>query len=100
MALPGLPKTGNDAIDRALAQIERAMAVLDDANIWRNATVLKDVVLTTTAKDVAHGLNRVPQRWAVIDRNANAVVYRSGKATAESIPLKASATVTVTLVIR
>lgn len=58
------------------------------------------VALTTTTALVKHGLGKKFTGWLVVDSTANAVVYRDTTSTADNkvhIPLKASATTTVSL---
>lgn len=98
--MASLPRTGDTATDRALDVLGQWIRDVERTNVFANSTTLTGITLGTTAKDVPHGLGRVPQRWSVLDQDANAVIWRSGKADASVLPLKASATVTVTLVIR
>lgn len=60
---------------------------------------VKGVVLGATTVLVPHQLGKLPIAWQVTDLNASAVVFRDPTiaTTADTIPLKASATVTVDL---
>jgi len=40
-------------------------------------TYLKDIQITTTAQDFVHGLGEVPQGFIVLDKQGNAVIWRS-----------------------
>lgn len=55
------------------------------------------VTLTTGVTRVSHGLGRAPVAWQLVDKNAQADVWRNGTANSDTIPLQASATVTVTI---
>jgi hypothetical protein len=65
-----------------------------------DGVLLEDVVLTTAALNVSHGLGRPVTGYMVIKRNANAVVYdneSSNTKKTQFLILRASATVTVSL---
>lgn len=59
--------------------------------------LLTDVALTTAVTRVRHNLGRTPIGFLVIDRTADARVYRSGAATPQHLPLIASVAATVSL---
>lgn len=73
-----------------------AIKALDSPGL-RKVTI-KGVVLTTTALAVSHQLGKRPVGWQVIDKNAQGDVWREGDSNKDTIPLRASATVTVDLV--
>jgi|ERR1700759_2067623 len=72
-----------------------AIKALDAAGV-RKITV-HSIALGTTTVAVAHQLGKKPVGWQIIDKNAQADVWRDSTQTTtnDTIPLKASATVTV-----
>jgi|SRR5690349_22837955 len=84
--------------DPSLRQVRTAIATLNEPGV-RKVTV-KSVALGATTMNVPHQLGKTPVGWQVIDKNAQADVWRdpAGTVTNDTIPLKASATVTVDLV--
>jgi hypothetical protein len=85
--------TIRDPDDQFQRDARKAVRTLD-APGTRKVTLSKVVLGVTTVK-VPHQLGRIPTGWLIIDRNANAVVWRDTSATNDYLPLKASATVTV-----
>lgn len=59
--------------------------------------VLEDLALSTTVRVVNHGLGYKPRGWVVVDKDADARIYRSANKSATTISLTASATVTATV---
>ncbi len=81
-------------------QREARNAIKDIANISLvSGVLLSDVSIATTATRVSHGLGRVPKGWFVVDRTADARVYRDSTGTERKtfLTLKASAACTVSL---
>lgn len=79
-----------DNIERAFRQVV-TKEILD-------GRLIQDVVITTASVAVSHGLGRTLVGWVVVDKNANADVWRVGTANADTLlTLDASATVTVDL---
>lgn len=89
------PVTSGDPTTR---QVRTAIQTLDTPGI-RKITV-KAVVLGVATVNVPHQLRKAPIGWQITDQNAQADVWRdpAGVVTNDTIPLKASATVTVDLV--
>ena len=85
---------GSTILDRLGDLIEESFDSLAQA-------VTNDVIVTATlgATDVivTHGLGYPPKTWEVVDRDANATVWRTAVATTKTITLRASASVKVAL---
>lgn len=65
-----------------------------------SANIIKDVVISTTFTDVAHGLGRIYQGWQIVDIQGDARVWRDTASIQDKtkfITLRSSATVTVSL---
>lgn len=65
-----------------------------------NGVLVENIVLTTTTTRVSHSLNRSYNGYIIVKMNADARVWVDTTTTADSdkfIPLKASASVTVSL---
>lgn len=102
MSLPALKKTRSENVD-----VRRLEDAVDDvvrplsSNPLLDGRLIEGVAITSgTTKLVDHGLGRAWRGWYVVDRNANANVYRDTASRAEAsrqLALLASATVTVTL---
>lgn len=108
-------KSGDNALDRVQLNISKALdpvlaVVLLDGRLVEDEVVsgqLVEIVLTTTPKNVAHGLGRKYRGWFIVDKNANADVWvdpPTGVPLVDPNPdralfvrLDASATVTVKL---
>lgn len=98
MSLPPVrPPRQRDPDDLSQRDAKSAIKQLDQPGV-RKVTVT-GVQLSGTTVKVPHQLGRVPVGWLVTDKNAQADVWRdiSVTSTGDTIPLKASATVTVTL---
>lgn len=62
--------------------------------------VVKNVVINATTTDIQHGLGRAYQGWHLLDIQGDARVWRDPASVSDSskfLPLRASATVTVSL---
>lgn len=55
------------------------------------------VAITTSATNVSHLLGRAVRGWVLVDKDADARVWRQGAATPLLLPLRASAAVNVRL---
>lgn len=87
----------NRDLDRVQDNIERAFRPVASKEIL-DGRLIQGVVVTTASVAVSHGLGRNLVGWAVVDKNANADVWRVGTANADTLlTLDASATVTVSL---
>jgi hypothetical protein len=86
-----------DPDDRYQREARSAIKSLDSPGI-RKVTVA-NVTLGVATVNVPHQLSKIPVGWLVIDKNAQADVWRDTTVnqTNDTIPLKASATVVVTL---
>lgn len=75
-------------------EAKAAIKALDASGVRR--LTVTGVVLTTTTALVSHGLGKRPVGWLIIDKNAQADIWRDPlvEVTADKIPLRASATVT------
>lgn len=88
--------------DQELSQVQDN---LTDFSRQFNKTILDglimtDVSLTTSVANLVHGLGRKYQGWHLIDIQGDARVWRDTTSTADTtkyLPLKASASVTVSL---
>lgn len=98
--MPSVAKTGDTATDRALGVLEAWLRSLERWLLFMNSTVIVDVAIATAGTVIPHTLNRVPVRWIVLDKNANAVIWRSAASTSNTITLKSSAAVTATIAVR
>lgn len=59
---------------------------------------INSIVLTaTTPKAINHLLQRMPQGWFVVDKNASAVIWRSSPWTTTTLTLESSANVTINI---
>lgn len=95
MGLPQVkPPIIRDHEDQYQRDARTAIKQLDTVGLRRSTAT---VTLTTSSTNVAHQLGKAPVAWLVVDRNANANVWRTGAANTDTIPLQASATVTVTI---
>lgn len=83
-----------DHEDQYQRDARQAIKSLDTPGLKRSTVT---VTLGVSVNNVAHQLGKIPVAWQVVDRNANAVIWRTGTANSDTIPLQASATVTVTL---
>jgi hypothetical protein len=63
-----------------------------------NRITLTDVIITTTGLTVPHSLGRTPRGWIVVDKNADANIWRTAW-TSTTISLDSSATVTATILL-
>lgn len=90
-----LPKI-TDHDDRYQREARAAIKSLDKPGLSRTTVT---VTLGATTVLVAHQLGKLPFAWQIIDKNAQADVWRdtTQSVTTDKIPLKASATVTVTI---
>lgn len=86
-----------DPGDMSQRQVRTAVKQLDQPGTRR--VTVANVQLGATTTKVPHQLGKVPVGWLVTDKNAQADIWRdtSISSTGDYIPLKASATVTVTL---
>lgn len=60
------------------------------------ARKVADVELDATAKEIAHGLGRVPEGWLLVDPDVGTLVWRTAK-TSETLTLAALVSVRGTL---
>ena len=75
--------SGDNALDRVQGNVAKAIdpvlsvALLDGRLVEDDvvAGALVPITLSTTPKDVAHGLGREYRGWIVVDKNANADVW-------------------------
>jgi hypothetical protein len=84
-----LPRVTDPATQRALDK------VVEELNRTEHHDIKAD--LSATEVLVRHGLGRVPAGWTIIDKDADARVWRSSDATSVHLPLTASATVKTTV---
>lgn len=86
-----------DPGDTSQREIKTAVKQLDQPGTRR--VTVTGVKLGTSTVRVPHQLGRVPVGWSISDKDAQADVWRDStiSMTGDFIPLKASATVTVTL---
>jgi len=84
-----------DTKDQFQREVRDALKTLDERGV-RKLTIT-GVALTTATTLVAHQLGRKPVGWLVIDKTAQADVWRDAtvEVSADKIPLRASASVTV-----
>jgi hypothetical protein len=66
------------------------------SNPFIKGVLLKEISLSTVEKGFEHGLSVVPQGFIVVDKNANAVVWKSNVDDVR-IYFKSSASVTVNI---
>lgn len=67
-------------------------------SIFFDGRLIEDVDLTTTAVDVEHGLGRTVRGFIIVNKDANADVWRTDSSNeSKFIKLDASGTVTVSL---
>ena len=92
-------RTGDEATNRNLEALRRAIRALSESVFGTRFVVVRNVALSTTAADIPHGLGSVPAGWIVVRRDGPASVYESGTFGASSIGLVATADVNVTLII-
>lgn len=63
-----------------------------------NGVLLENIVLSTTAAQIQHKLDRNYRGWIVVKQNANATIYSTSSTLSQQfLTLTASAAVTVTL---
>lgn len=90
--------TGNTILDRMLSAIESALGSLAGA-VTNDRLVT--VAIGTSDTPVTHGLGHPVRTWEVVDRDANAVVWRPpttvNNRPAQVLILRASAAVNVKL---
>ena len=99
MGIPTVrPPVVSDYSDTNQRQTRTAIKALDQPGT-RKVTV-KGVALSGTTVRVPHQLGRIPTGWQVTDKTAQADIWRDATVpmSSDSIPLKASAAVTVDLV--
>jgi hypothetical protein len=89
---PPIARDPNSIFER---ETREAIKALDQVGV-RKVTVL-NVLLTTATTLVPHQLGKKPIGWIIINKNAQADVWcdTTQTTTADRIPLRASATVTV-----
>jgi hypothetical protein len=61
--------------------------------------VIKSVALSTAETTIEHGLARTPVGYTVIDKDTDAIVYRSSASNRKNIYLKANKSVNVKVMI-
>lgn len=83
---------GSTTMDRLIGNIAKFAGLLRKA--VRNDALVTHAVGTSDTV-VPHGLGQVPTTWEVVDRDANAVVWRTAAMTRVSVTLRASAPVNV-----
>ena len=80
---------------------QETRAIFKDVSVNEllNGRLLENIAIATTATKVSHGLKRVPRGWLVVDRTADARVFRDSTGTERTtfLTLKASAACTVSL---
>lgn len=93
-------KTGNDTIDRNFDDVAQFSASVVASKIADNV-VVENVIVGTSATNIAHGLGRPPIGWVIIDKNANATVWKPSASPQPStlLTLQASTQVTISLLI-
>jgi hypothetical protein len=91
------PPILDDVDDRQARQVRTAIQQLTKAN--PKSVIVPNITLTTSTAMVPHQLGVQPSGWIVVDKTAQADVWRdtSAAATSDLFPLKASATVTVSI---
>lgn len=95
-------RTGDATLDRNLDAIKQALDEIRALANIQGGKPIEDLVLGTSDTEVFHGLNKSDVRYVVVKRSANAVVYAGATASnrpSQSITLRASAAVTVDLVV-
>ena len=94
---------GGTPTAREFMQMQENVGLVLDEFVRRpeNDTVLlEDEELTaSTEKSINHGLGRTPRGWYIVDKDADANVYRSSASTSTQIKLTADANVTISLVV-
>ena len=88
---------GSTILDRLMSAVEASFDSLKGAVL--NDTLVR-ATLGTGDTVVTHGLGYVPRTWEIVDRDANANVWRSptvNQRASSTIILRASAAVTVLL---
>jgi hypothetical protein len=92
------PPIVTDYDDQNQRQTRTAIKALDQPG--NRKVIVKGVALSGTTVRVPHQLGRLPTAWQVIDKTAQADVWRdtASPVSSDSIPLKASAAVTVDLI--
>lgn len=91
---------GSQILDRMLAAIKRALDLLANQSIGNQNLVSAFIAASPNDTVVSHGLGQMLQSWEIVDRDANAVVWRSPTANPTptlTIILRASAAVNVVL---
>ena len=68
-----------------------------DAMPFAKGNYLESVAISTSDTSVNHGLGVTPIGFIILDKNANATVWRSGTSTDKVLTLRASASVTINL---
>lgn len=89
---PSVRDTG-DLFQRDAKQV---ISVIN-SNPLLNGVLAERVAVDVTVKSVRHSLGRVPKGFILVDSTADIRVWRSGSATATSLPLIANAAATVSL---
>lgn len=95
---PVRPPSIKDTDDQFQREVRAAIKNLDDPSLRR--VTVKQVALSTTTTLVPHRLGKQPVGWQISDQNAQADIWRDATlpVTGDTIPLKASAAVTVDLI--
>ena len=81
--------------DQFQREVKTAIKILDAPGARK--VTLTDISLGVVATLVAHQLGKRPVGWLIIDKNAQADVWRAGDSTRDTIPLIASAPVVVSI---
>lgn len=89
--------TTDQDLNAVQENVEESLAPLIK-NPLLDGIILSNVELTTGDNDISHKLGRKLQGWVIVDRDANANIYRKTSSTPTlTLKLNSSATVTVSL---
>ena len=91
------PPVIRDYFDPTQRETRTAIQGLTTGEIRK--TTVRNVVLGTSTVMVPHQFGKIPTNWLIVDKNAQADVWRDATvaATNDFFPLRASATVTVAI---
>jgi len=85
----------NQALVRVADNLRISINRILDSIPFLDGVLAENVALTTATSNVSHKLGRTPVGWLVVDKSADACVWRPSAADATILPLTASAAVTV-----
>lgn len=74
-----------DAVDAAFKKLQSLASILD-------GRLLENVVVTTTATEVPHGLGREPRGWLVVRSSVALSVYEAAPSAYPTLNLRLTAT--------